>query len=305
MRPLLLTLSGAPDLTERLVADYDLERGTFETRKFPDGETYLRLVTPVDNRDVVLLCGLDRPDEKVLALLFAADTARVEGARSVGLVAPYLGYMRQDKAFQPGEAITSLTFARLLSDALDWLITVDPHLHRHPSLDAIYSIPGFAASAAAPVADWVRVQVENPVLIGPDEESEQWVSHIAGLAGARATVLRKTRRGDFDVSIAGEALNLPPDSTPVIIDDIASSARTMIETVRLVQTLGHRAPVCIAVHPIFAGDAFDRLRARGPAAIVSSNTIAHPSNAIDVSGQIGAVLEQAIAAGATHRRRRS
>lgn len=302
MSPLLFTLNAATGLAERLAADHGLEPGGLDTRTFPDGETYLRLATPVENRDVVLLCGLDRPDAKALPLLFGADAARAQGARSVGLVAPYLGYMRQDKAFRFGEAVTSLTFGRLLSDAVDWLITVDPHLHRYSSLDVVYSVPSFAATAAEPIARWIRAEVENPFLIGPDEESAQWVTHIAGLAGARSTVLRKTRRGDLDVSIAGEALDLPVDATPVIVDDIASSARTMIEAVRLVRALGHRPPVCVAVHAIFAGDAFERLQASEPAAIVSSNTIAHPSNAIDVSAQIGASIDRAIAAAAAHRR---
>ncbi|MEO1992606.1 MAG: phosphoribosyltransferase family protein, partial [Pirellulales bacterium] len=79
---------------------------------------------------------------------------------------------------------------------------------------------------------WVRQEVPNPVLVGPDEESGQWVEEIAGLAGARYAVLRKERRGDYDVSIS--AANLPDLSnlTPVIIDDIASSARTMISALR-------------------------------------------------------------------------
>lgn len=297
MKPLLFTLNAAPSLAEALAAA-GLEVGTFDTRQFPDGETYLRLLSAVAGRDVVLLCTLDHPDLRTLPLLFAAAAAKEQGARSVGLIAPYLGYMRQDKAFQPGEAVTSVRYARLLSGAIDWLITVDPHLHRHPTLDAIYTVPSFAVTAAEPIAEWLRGHVPDPVLIGPDEESAQWVGRIAELARARFTVLRKTRRGDRDVSIAGDGLDLPPDATPVIIDDIASSARTMIEAVRLVHAAGHRPPVCVAVHPLFAGDSFERLQAERPAAIVSSNSIAHPSNAIDVSGQISAAIGLAMTAAA-------
>ena len=297
MKPLLFTLNAAPSLAEALAAA-GLEVGTFDTRQFPDGETYLRLLSSVAGRDVVLLCTLDHPDLRTLPLLFTAAAAKEQGARSVGLIAPYLGYMRQDKAFQSGEAVTSVSYARLLSGAVDWLVTVDPHLHRHPTLDAIYTVPSFAVTAAAPIAEWLRAHVPDPVLIGPDEESAQWVGRIAELAGARFTVLRKTRRGDRDVSIAGEGLDLPPGATPVIIDDIASSARTMIEAVRLIHVGGHRPPVCVAVHPVFAGDAFERLQAERPAEIVSSNSIAHSTNAIDISGPVTAALGLAITAAA-------
>ena len=80
------------------------------------------------------------PNEEVLPLLFAAATARELGVPSVGLVSPYLAYMRQDRRFKPGEAVTSREVAKLLSDAVDWLVTVDRHLHRYGSLE-IYRIP--------------------------------------------------------------------------------------------------------------------------------------------------------------------
>ena len=295
MKPLLFSLSAAAGLPERLCRDYGLEPGELAQRQFPDGESYVRIITPVAGRDVVLLCSLDRPDAKTVSLLFAAAAARSQGARSVGLVAPYLGYMRQDKAFAPGEAVTSVTFAELLSWAFDWLATVDPHLHRHPSLESIYSIPSLVATAAAPIAEWVRQEVANPVLVGPDEESAQWVERIASLAGARSAVLRKKRSGDFEVSISGNGLMPLQGATPVILDDIASSARTMIEAVRVLREAEERPPVCVAVHAIFAGNAYEELEAAGPSAIVSTNAIAHPSNAIDISAEIGAVIGRALA----------
>lgn len=291
MNPVLFSLSASPDMAAHLCAETGMELGEIVWRQFPDGESYVRLLSSVRERDVVLLCTLDRPDTKALALLFAADKAREMGARRVGLVAPYLAYMRQDKAFNEGEAVTSVTFARLLSRTFDALITVDPHLHRHSDLGAVYSIPAIAVQAAPAIAGWIRQEVPNPVLVGPDEESGQWVEEIAGLAGARYAVLRKERRGDYDVSIS--AANLPDLSnlTPVIIDDIASSARTMIEAVHILREAAAAAPIAIVVHPILAGDAFGKLQAAGTGRIVSTDTIAHPSNAISVVPQIAAALK--------------
>jgi ribose-phosphate pyrophosphokinase len=295
MSPLIFPLGDTRLLATNLF-EQGFERGEVERRQFPDGESYVRLLTPVTGRDVVLLCSLDGPDAKTLPLLFAADAAARLGARSVGLAAPYLAYMRQDKAFHAGEAVTSRTYASLLSAHFDWLVTLDPHLHRYPGLDAIYSIPAIAASATGPVARWVEEHVEQPFLIGPDIESEQWVEAIAGLAGAPFTVFHKTRKGDRDVRIEGTRAPIPPGSTPVIIDDIASSARTMIEAVGLLKGGNVPAPVCIAVHALFAGDAFARLVEAGPAAVLSTNSVAHPSNAIDVSAVLADAVRQAIAA---------
>ncbi|MDV3258128.1 MAG: ribose-phosphate diphosphokinase [Sphingomonas sp.] len=292
MTPLLFALDGESQLAVRLLGE-GFDAGALERRQFPDGESYVRLLTSPKDRDVVLLSPLDRPDAKTLPLLFAADAARALGARSVGLAAPYLAYMRQDQAFHPGEAVTSRTYAGLLSARFDWLATLDPHLHRYKSLDAIYSIPAVAGSATRPVAEWIEKHVERPFLIGPDVESEQWVEAIAALANAPFSVFHKVRRGDRDVRIEGTRAPIPPDATPVIVDDIASSSRTMIEAVRLLKDQGMPPPVCIAVHPLFAGDAFPRLLEAGPAAVISTNSVAHPSNAIDVSTVLAETIRQA------------
>jgi ribose-phosphate pyrophosphokinase len=295
MRPLLFDLGSAAGLADGLCRQVDMERGALERRRFPDGESYVRLATPVAGRDVVLLCSLDDPDSKSLPLLFAADAARDQEARSIGLVAPYLAYMRQDRAFNPGEAVSSRSFARLLSQSFDWLATVDPHLHRYANLAAVYRIPAIAASASAPIAAWVRSNVASPFLVGPDSESAQWVQRIAVQAGAAYAVLDKRRHGDRSVEIkAGEA-DLPAGSTPVIVDDIASSATTLIETVRLLRERGWPPPVCIVVHALFAGDAWQRLAETGPALVVSTNSVAHASNRIDMTAPLSKAVTQALA----------
>lgn len=296
MKPVLFNLSSAESLASGLWTAAGEDRGALSTRQFPDGESYVRLLSDVQSRDVVILCTLDRPDTKTLALLYAAAAARDGGARSVGLVAPYLAYMRQDKAFHPGEAVTSRSFAALLSEAFDWIVTVDPHLHRFATLDAIYTIPSWTVASASPIADWIRANVEQPMIIGPDEESGQWVEEIARLAGASSTVLRKTRRGDYDVSIAADGLDLPQGTTPVIVDDIASSARTMIEAVEIVRSAGRLSPICIAVHALFAGNSFAALSTAGAARIVSTNAVAHSSNAIDLTPVLAPAMREAIEA---------
>ena len=68
--------------------------GEVEVHRFPDGEVRVRLSGAMNGEDVVLLAALDRPDARLLALLFAAATARELGAATVGLVAPYLPYLR-------------------------------------------------------------------------------------------------------------------------------------------------------------------------------------------------------------------
>ena len=294
MTPLLFEMSAAAGLAERLCRKIGGKLGQLEHRRFPDGESFVRLMTDVEGRDLVFLCTLDRPDTKVLPLLFAAAAARAQGARSIGLVAPYLAYMRQDRAFQKGEAVTSQTFADLLSDRFDWLVTVDPHLHRYRELSEIYSLPVIDVGAAAAIGEWIDAEIDNPVIIGPDEESRQWAKKVAEAAAAKLAVLRKHRSGDYSVSIDESGLSEIESGTAVIVDDIVSSASTMIEAVDLLKGHGLRVGACVAIHPVFAGDSYDRLKQAGPLRIASTNTIDHESNVIDICDPLGKAVIDAL-----------
>ena len=288
---LIFALPDNEAMTERLASLLGAEMGRIETRRFPDGETYLRFLTPVEGKSVLLVCTLAHPDEKYLPLLFAAGAAKDLGAAQVGLVAPYLAYMRQDRRFHPGEAVTSRQVASLLSHTFDWLVTVDPHLHRYHALEEIYTIPAKAVHAAPLLSSWVHGNVTNPVLIGPDAESEQWVSAVAQDAGAPFTVLDKIRRGDRDVEIKVRHMERLQGHTPVLLDDIISSGRTMLEAVRHVRDYSTARPVCLAVHGIFA-DGSDAALEQAGAQIVTTNTIPHASNMIDVAQLLADAAKQ-------------
>lgn len=289
-RPLIVVLPGGEHLGPGLARGLAAEIATLDCRHFPDGEVYLRYRSDPGGRAVVVVAPLDRPDDKILALLFAADAARDLGAAAVGLAAPYLAYMRQDRRFLPGEAITSAAFARRVSAAFDWLVTVDAHLHRYGALSDIYAIPAINLHAAPLIAAWIAREVANPVLIGPDAESKQWVGEVAVLAGAPYVVLEKVRRGAREVEISIPGVERWAGSTPVLVDDIISSGETMKVTLGHLARAGLKPAVCIGVHAIFAGDAHAGLMRAGAARIVTTNTIAHASNGIDVIGLLATAI---------------
>jgi ribose-phosphate pyrophosphokinase len=292
MRPLIFSLPGNETLAASLARGLDAEPGAVEIRRFPDGESYVRILSQVSGRECLLVVTLDRPDEKVLPLLFLASTARELGAVRLTLIAPYLAYMRQDRRFQPGESVTSACFSRFLSGWIDRLVTVDPHLHRRSSLEEIYTVPCTTLHAAPLISRWIREEVEAPLIVGPDVESEQWVSEVASEAGSPWVVLKKERLGDRDVRISVPDLDRWLDRTPVLVDDIISTARTMIETVGHLVRAGLKAPVCVGVHAILAGSAYADLRAAGAGRIVTCNTIPHESNGIDVCPLLARALRE-------------
>jgi ribose-phosphate pyrophosphokinase len=286
MKPAVIAMPGNEQLADALADALSLDRAAATVRRFPDGESHVRVEASVEGRDTLIVCTLDRPDDKLVPLLLLAAAVRESGARSVGLVAPYLAYMRQDRRFHPGEAISAQHFASWVSRYFDWLVAVDPHLHRIADLSQVYSVPSSVVHAAGSVATWVHANVPNPLLIGPDEESAQWVADVAQQAGAPFVVLSKTRHGDRDVEVSVPEVERWRSHTPVLVDDIVSTAHTMIETIGHLRRAGLAAPVCVAVHAVFAQTAFDDLRAAGAGSVVSCDTIRHPSNCIPLTAAI-------------------
>lgn len=270
------------------------EQGQWSRRSFPDGETYLRIETPVSGAQVIILANLLNPNGNFLDLCLMADALKDQGAKEVVLISPYLPYMRQDKVFNTGEALSSKSFAKGISAFFDRLITIDPHLHRIHDLNEIYSIPTQVLHATELIAQWISNHVKDPFIIGPDGESSQWARAIAG--NHPWICLSKVRHGDHHVTIDWPPLETFADQahgrTPVFVDDIISSGTTMMRGIEHLNTLrvplNLAAPIAITIHPIFAGNSFDQIRALGTAQIISTNALPHLSNSIDVAGLIAA-----------------
>jgi len=199
------------------------------------------------------------------------------------LVAPYLCYMRQDSAFHPGEVVSQRIIGRLLAERFDGLLTVDAHLHRvHRLREAVPVVRGLNLSATKPMARFLAGRLDDPLLIGPDEESEQWVAAIARHAGLGHRVAHKQRLGDREVRIT-----LPDGPYRgrhlVLVDDVASTGRTLEEAAR---ALIEQAPASVSVlvtHALFVGDAMERLRRVGIKNIWSCDSITHSTNAVSLT----------------------
>ncbi len=277
-----IPLPGNEALAAELARLASASLGSLETRHFPDGESYIRLLDDVAGKDVDFVCTLARPDNQILRLIFAAETARELDAKSVRLIAPYLAYMRQDKRFQDGESISSTHFAKLLSRSFDSVITIDPHLHRIADLAEIFSIPARVEHAAPLLADWIKKNVKNALVIGPDSESEQWVKAVAQRAGAEQLVLTKKRLGDHDVEISIPDLSRFQRKIPVLVDDIISSGRTMIETAEALIAHGFPKPYILTVHALFSSATYWQLNQLATD-IVSTDSVPHETSRIGIA----------------------
>lgn len=290
MTALLLGFAEGRAQARRLAKALDLDRGEISVHRFPDGEALVRI--PRAASTVLLYRSLDRPDTKLVELLLAVSALRDGGARRIILVAPYLAYMRQDAAFRPGEAVSQRVIGALIANHFDALLTVDPHLHRTPTLGAaVPGIPAVAISAAPALASLVDLET-NPLIIGPDEESRVWTRCVAAATGLEWRVGTKTRTGDREVSLViADAASLAGRDA-VIVDDVISSGRTVAKAARALRAAGVRRIDAVATHCLGAPPDLAALVEAGIASVRSSDSISGPTARLHLAALLAAAIRR-------------
>ncbi len=264
---------------QRLAKELGVTYAEVEVHRFPDGEHRITLPALLPER-VIVCRSLFEPNEKLIDLLLLAGTARELGVKQLVLVAPYLCYMRQDKAFHPGESVSQRIVGKLLANHFDALITVDPHMHRTPNLAAAVPVgQALNLSAAVPIAGYLQGLPARPLLVGPDEESRQWVQAIAALTGLNYIIGEKRRSGDRNIEIALPEADVAGQDV-VLIDDIISTGCTLARAAEHLLSLGARNVRCIATHILPNGGAAKELAKAGVVELLSTDSIQHPSNRI-------------------------
>jgi ribose-phosphate pyrophosphokinase len=257
--------------------------------RFPDGEMKLRLPASLPAK-VIVYRSLVHPNEKLIELLFVAQTARQLGASDLTLIAPYLAYMRQDIAFHEGEVVSQKVIGRFLAQVFDGLVTIDPHLHRVSTLEEASPVKRAITLSGAPLlGDYIAQKIPDAFLLGPDSESSQWIASAAKKHGFDHAACEKIRRGDKDVQVQLPAVDLK-DRRVVILDDVASSGRTLAKATRAAIEAGASSVDVAVTHALFADDALQVIREAGVRHIWSTDCIAHESNVVSIA----AILAEAL-----------
>ncbi|HTL63773.1 MAG TPA: ribose-phosphate diphosphokinase [Pseudolabrys sp.] len=294
-RPAIHALPAAIKDAERLASRLGVPLHPIDVHSFPDGE--LRVTVGQTSATTIVYAPLDQPNDKLLALLFAAEAFRREGARRLVLTAPYLCYMRQDAAFHKGEAINQRVIGPLLAGSFDRVITVDAHLHRTKRIEDVF--PGIESddlSAMPALADTLLGSglSRETVIVGPDEESRPWVGDLAARLELKHVVGRKSRRGDRSVEIAFDDPGLFTGRPVLLVDDIVSSGGTLIACTKALLAAGATAVDAVVTHALFSPQMAQAFRDAGVRSIRSTTSVPHPTNAIALDGVLADALRKEV-----------
>ena len=287
---LILSFPEYREQAQLLANHIGLLYGDIELHQFPDGESKIRLPDQLPQK-VIICRSLNNPNHKLVELALAAATARNLGASELILIAPYLCYMRQDIAFNPGEAVSQQIIGQQLAQWFDAVVTVDPHLHRiHKLSEVLPNTVTTTLTAAKPIADFLSKKYTNPLLIGPDEESEQWVAAVADMQELEYIIGQKQRLDDYTVKIT-----LPESRcisrNLILLDDVASTGRTLEATALALQAYKPASISAVVTHALFVNNAVERLKKAGIDQVWSTDSIPHPTNAIPLAELMGESLE--------------
>ncbi|MBU0762202.1 MAG: ribose-phosphate diphosphokinase [Candidatus Altiarchaeota archaeon] len=259
------------------------EVGKSEIKAFPDGEKYVRINSAVKGRECTVVQSI-RSNDDFVELLLMLDTLRDLGANQVHAVMPYLAYMRQDKRFHVGEALSAKTILKLLYEVSDSITTINCHFLNEGG-EAVYNHIRFMNLDAMPILlGYVGSKVENPFLIAPDKGSLSFAKAAASQLDCEFDHLSKTRLSGSEVRIDMKDLDVGGKDV-LILDDIISTGGTIVEAAKLIRK-GHPSSINVAcVHGLFLNGIehfkgeVDRL--------TSTDTLDNPVSKVSVGDLIG------------------
>ena len=253
--------------------------------RFPDGERLVE-VPPVDGRAIVV--GSTVSSDAHVEVLLLQDAVREAGADEVVTVLPYMGYARQDAAFEPGQPVSARAVARALSTGTDRVVAVNLH---EPAVADFFDAPVDHVDAAGVLAEPLPADLESPVFLSPDEGAIEIAETVRDAHGAGAVDFFEKDR-DYDtgeVSITPSEVAVA-DRDVIVVDDIIATGSTMSESIAILQDRDPNRVFVATVHPLLVGNAQSKLANAGVEAVLGTDTIERSVSRTTVAPAIAEVL---------------
>jgi ribose-phosphate pyrophosphokinase len=240
----------------------------------------------LEGNEAVVVASTVSSDAHV-ELLQLQDAAREAGAETVTTVLPYMGYGRQDEAFEPGQPVSGRAVARAISTGTDRVVTVDPH---EAAVLDYFDVEATAVEAAGRLADPLPSDLTEPVFLSPDE----------GAVGLAETVADAYDRGTTDyfekTRLSGTEVEIEPHDVAVdgrdavLVDDIIATGSTMSEAVSVLDDQGAARVFVTCVHPLLAANAVTKLARAGVEAVYGTDTIERSVSAVSAAPAVADAL---------------
>jgi ribose-phosphate pyrophosphokinase len=275
-------------LAARIAAGLDCKVASCEFKRFPDGELYTRITDDIKDEEVTIVQSI-RTDSDLICLLQLIDA--VEEAHETKVVIPYLGYARQDKKFEPGEAISIRAIARSIcaADVVDTIYVVNVH---NRGVLKYFDVDTEEMDASPLIADFVvKKEIAHPVIIGPDEGATELAKAVAAPYDFNYDVLEKSRISSEEVEIKPKELSVEGKNV-VIVDDIISTGGTISEAASMLKAQKANDIYVACIHGVFVQNAIPRMLNAGVKEIIATDTIESEFSKISIAKMVAEELKK-------------
>ncbi len=266
-------------LSEHLAAEAGWELASTELKRFPDGESYVRVTSPLEKKDV-LIVSATFPDSNIIETLLLHDAVVRRKPNSVRLLVPYYGYQRQDKLFKEGESVSAEVIAGILDNRFDEILTVDLHAEGVSKYIRNTKTKNFVASPQ--IAKYFRKRKIDTV-ISPDGglRAVEYAKIAAKEIGCDYDYFLKERIDSTNVKLYPKKVDVK-DKTVLIVDDIIATGGSMIAAMKRLKELGAKHIFAGCTHGLFTGNALPKLRELADE-VISTDTIETEASAVSVA----------------------
>ncbi len=240
-------------LAEKVAEQLGVPLSDVTVDRFADGEIQVKINENVRGVDVFLIQSTQPPAENLMELLILLNACFLASAERITVVTPYYGYARQDRKDQPRVPITAKLVAQLLEVAgTDRILTLDLH---STQIQGFFDIQADNLFAAPVLLEYIREkELKNLMIVSPDVGSTKVGRAFAKRLHADLAIVDKRRSEKDNV----EVMNVIGDVRGrdiVILDDMITTAGTLVKAAIAVSEKGARSVMACATHAVFAGDA--------------------------------------------------
>ena len=287
----------SPELGAWIAERIGVESHPAVHRLFPDGESYIRITTPLKGETAVIVqTTFPDPDKSLLQLFLMADAAKDAGAKEVVCVVPYLAYARQDKRFLEGEALSLKTVSKLLgASGVDQLIVID--VHEKEALEGFCGEAGVQVtnlSAMPDLAEYLKMNgFDGAFSLSPDVGAIDLAESAGVVLGGEVSFFTKERNlHNGEIEMAVKDINVQGKAA-VVFDDIVSSGGTTARAVKGLRKQGASRVAAACTHGLFMDDAREKILDAGADMLIATDTVQKPMSLVSVSRLIADHLKKA------------